>query len=180
MDRNLIDYLPQVLKEIRELRTIFDAEQIETDNLWNGVYNVLNDQFVELATENGIERWEKILKITPKATETLDNRRFTILTRLSEELPYTMRTLERQLSSLCGTDGFKVELQNDDYKITVKIDLIVKSKYADVDALLHRVIPANMIIELSLIYNQHEILAQYTHSYLSQFTHYELRNEVVV
>lgn len=179
MDRNLIDYLPQVLKEVRELKLLLQSEQVEIANLWGSIDNALNDQFVIDATEYGVERWEKILGIIPKATEPLDARKFRILTRLNEQLPYTMRSLKQQLEALCGKDGYSIELYNDTYTIEVKVNLIAKSNFDDVDALLQRVVPANMVIDLSLLYNQHLTLGQFTHSQLGQHTHYDLRNEVI-
>jgi len=44
---------------------------------------------------------------------------------------------------------------------------------------LQRVIPANMIIDLRLIYNQHLTLKQFTHAHLQTYTHNQLRNEVI-
>ena len=82
MDRNLIDYLPQVLKEVRELKLIFQSEQTEIADLWGSIDNALNDQFVIDATEYGVGRWEKILGIVPKATELLDSRKFKIFNKV--------------------------------------------------------------------------------------------------
>jgi uncharacterized protein YmfQ (DUF2313 family) len=178
-DRNLIDYLPHVIRQVREYKAIMETEQPEMVTVWQAVEDALNDQFINDATVNGVSRWEKILGIVPKATETLSARKFTILTRVNEQLPYTFRTLNEQLKSLCGKDGYSINLENELYTLHVQVNLVAKSNYNDVDALLKRIVPANMIIVLSLKYNQHETLAQYTHSYLNQFTQYQLRNEVL-
>jgi hypothetical protein len=179
LDRNLIDYLPQVLKEVRELKLIFQSEQTEIADLWISIDNAFNDQFVVDSTENGVERWEKILGIIPKATESLDTRKFRILTRLNKQLPYTMRTLKQQLETLCGANGYSIKLEHNAYTIEVKVNLIAKSKFDDVDALLQRVIPANMIIDLGLMYNQHSTLKQFTHAHLQAYTYNQLRSEVL-
>jgi len=184
LDRNLIDYLPQVLKEVRELKLIFQSEQTEIADLWISIDNAFNNQFVETftidSTEYGVSRWEKILGIVPKATETLDARKFRILTRLNELIPYTLTTLKQQLEALCGSDGYSLTLKNEIYTIEVKVNLIVKSKFDDVAALLRRVVPANMVIDLKLIYNQQLTLSQFTHGQLQAYTHNQLRSEVLV
>jgi hypothetical protein len=178
LDRNLIDYLPPVLKKVREYQAITNAENPEFQQVFDTSEEVLSNLFIHDATEYGVGRWEKILGIVPKATESLDSRKFRILTRLNERLPYTMRTLKQQLETLCGKDGYSVELYNDVYTIKVKINLIAKSKFDDVDALLQRIVPANMIINLIIMYNQHLTLKQFTHGYLQRYTHNQLRNEV--
>lgn len=179
-ERKLIEYLPHVLRDVREYKVVLiTAEQPEMITSWQAVDDALNDQFIEDATENGVSRWEKILGITPKATATLALRKFTILTRINEQLPFTITTLNEKLKILCGENGYSISLNNSAYILQVRVELTAKSNFNDVKALLKRIIPANLVIDLSLKYNQHQTLAQYTHGYLKQFTQYELRNEVM-
>ena len=179
-DRNLIDYLPEFLKDIREYKAILtDATQPEIVDLFNAIENALNDQFIMDATENGVSRWEKMLKIVPKATYSLDDRKFTILTRINEQLPYTMTSLKQRLDVLCGEDGYSVELDADKFTLKVRVDLTAKNNYNDVLVMLEKVIPANMIIDVSLMYIQNQALSTYTHGQMSAYTHEQLRNGVM-
>lgn len=177
MDRNLIDYIPMVLRDILEFKEIMDTDQSELSELWDAVENALDDQFVNTATNYGVSRWEKILKIIPKATETLDTRKFRILARLNEQLPFTLTSLKQQLESLCGTDGYVIELQ--DCTLIVRVALVAKSNFDDVDQLLKRVAPANIVVDLTLKYNQHKTIKQYLNSQLKQYSQREIRNEVL-
>lgn len=177
-ERQLIDYLPLYVANYREIQAIMAAEQPEVLNLWQALQDVFDDQFIWDATENGVMRWEKILGIVPKATASLGERKFTILTKINEQLPFTMRALQQQLSNLCG-DGYSVELQHAIYKLIVKVALTSKSNFTDVGELLKRVVPANLVIDLDLMYNQHQTLAPYTHAQLGAYTQWQLRNEVI-
>ena len=78
-DRKLIDYLPPFIQQFTEMNMIMSAEQPEVDSLWNSCENILNESFILYASEIGIKRWETIVGVTPKATDTLDERRFRIL-----------------------------------------------------------------------------------------------------
>ncbi|MDF2592917.1 MAG: hypothetical protein K0S75_2383 [Clostridia bacterium] len=176
---NLIDYLPDILKEIREFKAINTAENPELLFLWDAIEDTLNDQFVDYATENGVKRWESILKILPKGTETLDVRKFRIISRLNEQLPYTYEKLKMQLETLCGDNGYSLVLLNNEYKLIVRVELSVRGKFDEVESLLNRTVPANIVIDLSLMYNQHSTLSKYTNTQLSNSTHYQLRNEVI-
>lgn len=179
MDRLLIDYLPDAIGRMREIRMVMAEEQPELEAVWQGAQGALNDQFVQSATANGVARWERILHIAPKGTEDLDARKFRILTRLNEQLPYTTRTLEGQLMTLCGEDGYSVEVRGAEYTLIIRIALTAKSNFEDVEKLLHRVVPANMLIDLALKYNQYLTLKSFTHAQLARYTHKELRNEVL-
>lgn len=180
MIRQLIDYLPPVIRNVREYKAIMNnGEQAEISALWDAVDAAFNDQFVSSATVNGVERWEKILDIKPRGTDSLNARKFRILSRLNEQLPYTLPVLKNMLQSLCGEDGYSVEVQNELYTLKVKIALVAKSNFDDVDVLLRRVVPANMIIELELKYNTWGTLKEFTWGYLKTKTWKEIKNEVL-
>jgi hypothetical protein len=178
--RNLIDYLPEFLKEIREYKAILtDAVQPEVVKLFEAIENAMNDQFILDATENGVSRWEKMLKIVPKATHSLDDRKFTILTKINDQIPYTMTSLKQKLKALCGEDGYSVELDASKFTLKVRIALAAQNAFESVCAMLEQVVPANMIIDISLLYNKNQTLHSYTHKQLSAYTHEQLRNGVV-
>lgn len=180
--KHLIEYIPHIIRDVQEYKALLiDGEQPQITLLWNGLENALNDQFISDATEYGIKRWEKILGIYPKATATLEERKFTVLARINEELPFTMTMLKAKLEILCGAEGegYVVSLIPDEYKLIVKVALVAVSNYQDVADLLDRIVPANMIIELSIIYNRYSVLANFTHGHLAAYTHYQLRNEVL-
>lgn len=179
-NRQLMDYLPHIIREVREYKAILnDAEQPEMVAMWGAADDALKDQFIEEATENGVSRWEKILRIDSKATATLDERKFTILSRINEQLPFTLRTLTESLDSLCGADGYTVQLKENEYTLIVRVALEAASNYNDVKELLDRVVPANIVIQLTVLYNAHKVFTPYTHQELKAYTHYQLRNEVL-
>jgi len=180
LDRHLIDYLPPILRGVREYIYLFTTEQNEIETLWNAVDDAFSDQFIADATVNGVKRWEKILGIKPKVTDRLEDRKFRILARLSEQLPFTLKTLEQQLISLCGEGNFKIEVDNQNYLVIVRLALTSQEVLNNLAALLNRIVPANMVIDLKFKYNKHSMFTDkaYSHYQLRSYTHNQLRNEV--
>jgi len=179
VDRRLIDYIPPILRDIREFLAIMQSEQPEVENAWSAADDLWENQYISSAGELGVSRWESILGITPKATATLDERKFEILAMLNAKLPYTMTELKKQLSMLCGDDGYSVELDNDGYTLMVLLALTAKNNYNAVVSLLEEIAPANLILTVNLKYNQHLTFAGRMHGEMKAYTHYDLRNEVV-
>ena len=177
-DRFLIDYLPPYMQEYLEIKAILQAEQPEINALWSAVENALADQYILDATEYGVMRWESMLDILPKATDTLDERKFRILTRLNQELPYTLVRLREVLTTLCG-DGFVIDLQANHYHITIKLGVGNHNNYGEVQKLLEQMIPANMTQYISLLYNTHQMVGLCRHMELAEYTHKEVRSEVL-
>lgn len=181
MDReiNLLEYLPGVLRELKEFRSLTEAENSEIMQIWDSLENILNDQFVNESTLNGVKRWEIILGIKPMDTDTLGDRKFRILSRLNEQLPYTYKNLEDQLRLLCGSNGYKLIADTNAYQLTVRVALTAKKKFNEIGNLLERIVPCNILVTLLIMYNQYSAFELYTHEYLSRYTYNQLREEVI-
>lgn len=177
-DRLLINYLPHFLREYIEMERIMSAQQPEFDDLWLACENALSDVFILYATENGVKRWESMMGITPKDTDTLDERKFRILAHMNQDLPYTMRKLEEALTTICGAGNFSVDLQHEKYHIEVKLALSNANNFQDVVDLLTKMLPANLTQNVQIMYNTHAVIGQLTHADLSAYTHEQLRSEV--
>lgn len=179
MRKKLQDYLPSILLKTYEFPLLCDTEQREFDRLNTAVDEVLDTQFVSTAGERGIARYEKIFGITPMDTDTLAERRFKVLAKINAQLPFSVRRLRQQLETLCGADGYKLELDGDRYTLTVKVALTAKRNQQAVEELLADIVPANMVCTTSLLYNQHADLTRFTHAQLALLTHFAIREEVL-
>ena len=179
MRKKLQDYLPPILLKTYEFPLLCETEQPEIDRLHDAADAVLDAQFLSTAGEYVIQRYEKIFGITPMDTDTLDERRFKVLTRINTQLPFSVRRLRQQLATLCGADGYKLELDGGRYTLTVKVALTAKRNQQAVEELLADIVPANMVCTTSLLYNQHADLTRFTHAQLALLTHFEIREEVL-
>lgn len=173
------EYWPEILTKVREFRLIADADNAELNMLAQEIENILNDQFIETATERGIAWREAILNITPYGDDTLETRRFRVAGKWLNRLPYSYRMLLERLDALLGAGHYTIELHQEPYTLTVKIELIVKRQFDAAQEMLREIIPANIKLVVELRYNQHQKLAQYTHAELSAYTHGDLREAVL-
>lgn len=176
---NILEYLPDFLKDVKEIKVHASAEYPELSSLWTAVDNAYNDQFLYTMGENGVSRWEKMLGISPMGTDTLEDRRFRIINRLNAQLPYSYKMLEGHLMQMCGADGYRMSYDKDTFTLTVKIALTSKKQFGEILDLINQMIPLNIVLNYDLLYNTHEILGRYTHAQLASFTHGALRNEVI-
>lgn len=180
---SLIEYLPEFIREIKEIEVIMSAEENflknNDDNFNLAVKNIFKDQFINTATENGIKRYEDMLKIIAKETEEIDVRRFRLFVRFNEKLPYTVPKLKEQLALLCGEDGYRLEIDVINFNIIVRIELKSKKMIEEAGSMLERMVPLNMCVDLDLWYNQHFKIGKFTHGFLQKYTHKSVRDEVL-
>lgn len=176
-DIELSAYLPEILKNIREFREITAAESAVIRDLWEAADDCMNDMFILDATENGVARREKMLGITPFATDALNERKFRLLTKYAEKVPYTKNNLRKMLLSLCGDDGFSVAVDTSQKDVTVKIALTSKKQQKAIDELLERVLPYNMTFSTELMYNTWAQIKTLSWSQIKTLTWGELKGK---
>ncbi|MBU5676756.1 YmfQ family protein [Alkaliphilus sp. MSJ-5] len=162
---DIASYLPKIIKEIKEFQEISKAENPEISLIWNNIQNIFDDQFVNIATVNGIKRWEKILKIVPKVNHTLEDRASIIVTRLNEQLPYTYGILKQLLNQLCGTDGYDLNINYNQYEVSIFAGLKSKNRLREITDLTKKVLPANINIIIGLKINSDFKLNTYIQKY---------------
>ena len=169
MRKKLQDYLPPILLKTYEFPLLCDTEQPEIDRLRDATDAVLDAQFISTAGETAIARYEKIFGITPMDTDTLAERRFKVLAKINAQ----------QLETLCGADGYKLELDGGKYTLTVKVALTAKRNQQAVEELLADIVPANMVCTTSLLYNTWEQIKKLTWGELKKITWREIKEEVL-
>ena len=167
------------MREFDEIQAIMATEQKNCEELWEAITRILKDSFIYEATEYGIKRWEQIINLKPKDTDTLEIRKFRIIAKINEEMPYTYKKLEKQLETLCGKYGYQLSIDQQLYVLKVRVALTARQKVDEVEALLDRIVPCHLIIDINLMYNQHKTLIKQTHKMLHQYTHKQLREEVM-
>lgn len=145
---DLVSYLPHFIVEFKEITTTLTAEDPEFMLVWDAAERVLKNEFIETADEYGISRFEKMLNIFPEPYDTLDIRRTRIMTRWFVALPYTIRTLIKKLISLCGENNFIVTTDFDHYRIKVETRFEFVGQIQEVETLLERMVPANIVIDM--------------------------------
>lgn len=165
---------PEIIKNIPDIKQIYDINEMQGDTLDQTVEQIDSDMNLDEMDASTVERWETILKIVPARSDTLDVRRFRIKTKITDSMPYTYRALERKLDDMCA-GAYDIVIDRINQSIKVNLGLASQKKINDVMNMLEEMVPLDMIIDTSVLYNAHGYLAQYPHCILAQFTHKELR-----
>ena len=175
----LLTALPPVLQQIKELAAICDLEQPHFAGVWPKIQQVLDEQYPQICGEYGLQRWEKMLGLVPSSNADLNERRQAVLLMLNEQLPFTLARLRELLARVAPNGGYELELLPEEYLLRLRLNLAEKSYLRVLRQVLERTLPANMLLELELLYNSHGQLAAYTHGQLAAWQHKTIREEVM-
>ena len=174
LDRKLIDYLPPVLQSVMEFAAITGAQQPEIEAAWDALNLVMDNQFIDTATEAGVTVWEKEIGIIPLATDTLDERKTRLMVQWNSNTNYTL-SFFIQLLRLLDND---VSIVQQDYCLLITISFKDYTLH-DLKNMFSMYLPANIIVLCKIKYPQKKF-SRYTHSQLQHFTHGQLKNGIPI
>lgn len=100
MQTLILNHYPPVIKNIKDMQQIAKSEDIEFAKLNTSIKEVLSNMFVSRADENGVKRFEKLLKITPKAMQSLNDRKMYIIAIMNQR-KMSLSELTVMLSNYC-------------------------------------------------------------------------------
>lgn len=167
----LLDSLPQIYHPIYDYQGITNASGRELSDLYNGVKNLVDDQFIATASASTLTRWEKYLDITPNGTDTLEERRFRVLSKLNDRPPYTDGYLINKLDELCGRDYYRIFREYKNYRLIIEISLDSVANTNTVMELVKSIIPANIELVVRTFRTRHYEVGKLTHTQLAEYTH---------
>lgn len=151
---DLTAYLPPVLRRVRELREITALETPVMQALWDAAETAMNDQFLSTAGKTGLASRERLLSITPSPGDTVEDRRFRLMTLYGSDTPYTRRRLEAMLAALLGADGYQIRYLTAGHAVKVGVALKARSRVDSVVELLERTLPYNMVFSVEVLFNR--------------------------
>lgn len=143
LDRKLIDYLPPVLQRVMEFAAITGAQQPEIEAAWDALNLVMDNQFIDTATEAGVTVWEKELNIVPLATDTLEDRKQRLKTAWTYGVVYTYNWLVNWLKTSCGENNPPPTIN----EYTLRVSLPVSVDYLHILDDMRRYVSANVLID---------------------------------
>jgi hypothetical protein len=176
---DLSEYYPSVVKDTNEFKALANAENPEFNLIGEYIEKAYNELFVLTSEDWGLDRMESLLGITKKETDTVEDRRTRILAKLNGDTPYTMRSLDSKLKTVCGEGNYSLTYSNDAYTLSVDLNLISKNMYEYVKDMLYDVVPAAIALNVRLVYNTYGDMERLTHGDMEAYTHTDLYEEVL-
>lgn len=151
-DVDLYKNLPDFMQEYKEIKAIFDIENIDLTKQWNEIKRAFDNGFIFSTDTYGISLFEKMMNIYPKTKDTLKDRQLRVYIKWNSTLPYTWRWLEEFLVSYYKNVETKAKpvLFNDDYMLHIRLEK--KQEFNDFDYNVYKelraTIPANLDLKV--------------------------------
>lgn len=175
--RQYKDYLPPEIQKYLEFNVIGSTVDSQFNGIFNGEKRLYDNSFISTLDDYGCSRWEKMLHLVKRDTDSIEDRRLRILTKFLNKLPYTEKRLREMMDSICGRDGYIMNVDINKECVWVRIELTRRNQINDVKKMLEDVVPLNLWLDVDLRYNQHNYVGNYRHRHLKKFTHKQIKEE---
>lgn len=173
----LIKYLPQWVAEYKEMQSITSVEDPEFNLFWEMLRKSINNQFITTCDEQGIGKFEKMLKLYPYEGDTLEMRIARVLVEWNAQLPYTLRSLKQMLDVLCGLNNYRIKLRNNEYVLEIDTFFYDPKMLTQLNKLLMKVLPANLVYESTNYIIENAEQKIYVGATLQSSMHYVLSSD---
>ena len=147
-DVELLEYLPEFVREYREMRYLMLAENPEIQTLEDATEVVKNNQFILTCSEKWIAKYEKLVAIIQDPGSSLEDRQRRVLEKWGTAVPYNYARFLKKLDALCWNEGYAIQPNFDAYEIEILVSLVEKGQIRDLEWLCETYIPANMDVKL--------------------------------
>lgn len=141
----LKELLPNWYEGIVETNVLMDVEQKLFDDLEAQINLAQSNQYVSTADAKTIAIYEQMLGIVTDPLDSLELRRFRVLTRLTTQKPYTMRYLQEVLSSF--GDPAELTMFYNEYRLLVEMNFEKLGQVSEVEYIFRTVVPANILVD---------------------------------
>lgn len=145
-DISLREYSPDIYKGFVEYETLISAEDKLFKEVEQATNDLTNNQFVLLASVEGIEQYESMLKIVANpSTESLQFRRDRIMNRMAFPAPFSISALRNKLDSILGKGQYNVYVDYNNYTLYIESSAIDQSWFDEILITMVQTKPANLI-----------------------------------
>ena len=162
------------IKEIQRLYDINDEQEKEIDQ---HIESIEDDMQIRTMSLNMCKIMEGYIGLQAQDDDTVEEKRFRIQGAENERTPYTIEILKKRLDEMVGSDRVIINLE--DGVLRVEVALESKKSVSFIKNLIDQIVPLDMMIETSMIWNTYQKVHDYTHEYLANKTHCQIKEDVL-
>lgn len=142
---NIREYVPAIYKDVVEMETLVEVNDELLDLEEGFIDDLESSQFINKAPEHAIAEYERLLKILPKTTDSIEFRRLRIINRLSMTPPFSLPYLREKLDSIIGKGKYTCYIDYNEYTLYVESSANNQFWADEIYITINKLKPANIV-----------------------------------
>ncbi len=168
MENRYERHLPDTVKELQEFRKLAEIEGAMLTDMSGAKERLEKNQWILTAERNGLLRLARMIGFFGAEMMDTESLREEILYRWSSRSPYTQFHLMDWLDGCLGKGACQLDIDRERYLTKLILELRVKEKQDFLEKHLRKIIPANLLLEVSLNANTYGDLEGMAHGQLME------------
>ena len=168
MENRYSAYLPEAMQALQEFQKLAQIEGLILEETAAEKDRVVHNQWILTAERDGLLRLAKMMGFLGAEVMETEALREEILYRWNSRSPYTQFHLQDWLDGCLGEGKYQMELDREAYRLQLVLELSVKDKQEFLQKHLRKIIPANLILEVSLNTNTYGDLEGMTYAQMME------------
>ncbi len=145
------EHAPPIINNIKDVAVTWDAIEPELEALRTEIDKLSTVKSPDTENEKVIARLEKLYKIMPYPSATIDERRAVLKAALYRKPPFSENKLRLILAQYVnGEDGYRLEVSPHDNSVSVRL-AISEESVSVAREMIRQMIPANMVLVIDLM-----------------------------
>ena len=176
-EKSVGTFFPPLYDGVSETDQIVTTEDTLFSQILIDINKYGNNRFIMTADSDGLTYYERLLGIYASPSDTLTYRRQRVLSRVSTMPPFTFNFMVTHLTNIIGEGNFTVSVDPSIYTLTVRIKIPAREFFSEAEIFVNQIAPANLVLDISLIYNTYVDLSVLTYGEMASYTYLGLREE---
>ena len=161
-------HLPDTVTELQEFQKLAEVEGSILADAAAAKETLEKNQWILTAERSGLLRLAKMMGFFGAEVMETEDLRAEILSRWSSRSPYTQFHLMDWLDGCLGIGAYQLDIDKNHYLVNLVLELRVKEKQDFLEKHLRKIIPANLLLEVSLNTNTYGDLTMMTYGQLME------------
>ena len=144
MPADLMLLLPPYFQAVYEYQVLMDVERAELETAKRSLEQIKKNLYVQTCDDSTLREYEQLLGIVRERGAAMEYRRRMILSRMNQQLPYSLPKLKEILDAALGRQWYELEIRYGIYEL--ELDVIDQSYQVlkNIQAMVEEIIPAHL------------------------------------
>lgn len=145
MSSDLLMLLPPYFQAIYEYQVLTEVEGAELETAEKSLEQIKRNLYVQTCDDPTLRKYEQLLGVVREQGVTLEYRRRMVLSRMNQQLPYSLPKLKEILDAALGRQWYRLDVRFGVYEL--ELDVIDQSYKVlkNIQTMVEEIIPAHLL-----------------------------------
>lgn len=152
MSSDLLMLLPPYFQAIYEYQVLTEVEGAELETAEKSIEQIKRNLYVQTCDDLTLRVYEQLLGVVRERGATLEYRRRMVLSRMNQQLPYSLPKLKEILDAALGRQWYRLDVRHGVYELELDVIDQTYKVLKNIQTMVEEIIPAHLLYIFAGLY----------------------------